>query len=104
MAIHIGRREFIVTLGGAVVARPLTARAQQEDGKIARLGWLAASLDNPVQALGREVLTSSLRRLGFSEGHNLVIEHRPTDEGIPKALRSKCLNAIRGEMRKGGRL
>jgi hypothetical protein len=39
-----------------------------------------------VQALGREVLTSSLRRLGFSEGHNLVIEHRPTDEGIPKAF------------------
>ena len=78
------RREFIALLGSAA-AWPLAARAQQED-KIARLGWLAASLDNPVQALGREVLTSSLRRLGFSEGHNLVIEHRPTDEGIPKAF------------------
>ena len=29
MAIHIGRREFIVTLGGTATVSPLAARAQQ---------------------------------------------------------------------------
>ena len=61
------RRDFITFLGGAAVAWPLAARAQQPT-KIARVGWLSASLNNPVQALGHEVLVSALRRLGFTEG------------------------------------
>jgi ABC-type uncharacterized transport system substrate-binding protein len=80
----IGRREFITLLGGAA-AWPMAALAQQS-GRIARVGWLAASLDNPVQALGHQVLKSSLHKLGFTEGQNLVLEHRPTDEGMPKAF------------------
>jgi putative ABC transport system substrate-binding protein len=79
------RREFITLLGGAAAAWPLAARAQ-ESGNVARVGWLAASLDNPVQALGHQVLLSGLRRLGFTEGQNLVIEHRRTDEGLAKAF------------------
>jgi putative ABC transport system substrate-binding protein len=82
---QLKRREFITLLSGTGVAWSVAARAR-EGGKIARVGWLAASLDNPVQAQGRKVLTSSLRRLGFTEGQNLVIEHRPTDEGIAKAF------------------
>jgi putative tryptophan/tyrosine transport system substrate-binding protein len=79
------RREFITLLGGAAAAWPIAAFAQQPD-KTARVGWLAASLDNPVQALGREVLLSTLRKLGFTEGYNLVLEHRRTDEGMAKAF------------------
>src|SRR5262249_31709511 len=78
-------RQFITLLGGAAAAWPLAARAQQPT-KIARVGWLSASLNNPVQALGHEVLVSALRRLGFTEGENLVLEHRPADEGMAKAF------------------
>jgi putative ABC transport system substrate-binding protein len=81
----VNRRAFITLLGGAAAGWPRAARAQQPD-KTARVGWLAASLDNPVQALGREVLLSTLRKLGFTEGYNLVLEHRRTDEGMAKAF------------------
>jgi putative ABC transport system substrate-binding protein len=71
MAIHIRRREFIVTLGGAAVAWPVAVRAQQSP-KVARLGYLApARLPNLIEAL-----RAGLRDLGYVEGQNLAIEYR----------------------------
>src|SRR5260221_14703131 len=78
------RREFITVLGGAA-AWPLAARAQQA-GRIARVGVLGPDLNNSVTGAGYPVFLSELRKLGFTEGQNLVVEYRRTDEGLPKAF------------------
>ena len=74
MEIHIRRREFIVTLGGAVVAWPLAARAQQP-AKLPTIGFFsagsAAALSNWVAALVRR-----LGELGWIEGRTVAIEYR----------------------------
>jgi putative ABC transport system substrate-binding protein len=79
------RREFITLLSGAAAAWPLAARAQQA-GKIARVGVLGPGADVPTSASGYKVFLSELRKLGFTEGQNLVVEFRQIDEGTPKAF------------------
>jgi ABC-type uncharacterized transport system substrate-binding protein len=65
------RREFITLLGGAAVAWPLAARAEQP-AKVVRLGYLApARLPNLIEAL-----LGGLRDLGYVEGQNLAIDYR----------------------------
>ena len=66
----MNKREFITLLGGAAAAWPLTARGQ-EPGRIYRLGGLHAS---PRNAPHFVALFDELRRLGFTEGQNLVID------------------------------
>jgi putative ABC transport system substrate-binding protein len=60
------RRDFI-TLAGTATTWPLAARAQQS-GKAFHIGFLGISLDAP----GREY--------GFTDGQNLVIEYRRSDD------------------------
>jgi putative tryptophan/tyrosine transport system substrate-binding protein len=74
MAIHIRRREFVITLGGAVVALPLAARAQQP-AKLPTIGFLGASTPS---AWNRwtPVFVQRLRELGWIEGHTVAIEYR----------------------------
>jgi putative tryptophan/tyrosine transport system substrate-binding protein len=79
------RREFILALGGAALAWPRATRAQQLD-RVRRVGVLGPGLDNPVSGPGYKIFVSELHRLGFTEGHNLVVEYRRTDEGLPKAF------------------
>jgi putative ABC transport system substrate-binding protein len=78
------RREFITLLGGAATAWPLAVRAQQE--RVRRIGVLGPGSDNPVSGPGYKIFVSELRKLGFTEGYNLFVEYRRTDEGLPKAF------------------
>src|SRR6266480_4344363 len=68
------RRDFITLLGGAAVAWPLAARAQQA-AKVARIGFLGLA---PASAFATRVdaLRIGLRDLGYIEGKNIVIEFR----------------------------
>ena len=68
------RREFMALLGGAAVAGPLAARAQ-ETGKLPRIGFLGnstATLEANLVGPFRE----GLRDLGYVEERNLSIEYR----------------------------
>src|SRR5437899_3782135 len=69
------RREFIVTLGGAAIAWPLVARAQQPAGRVYRLGYLAiTSRERSLHLM--KAFEEGLRRLGYRVGENVVIEYR----------------------------
>src|SRR6516162_4805084 len=69
MAIHVQRREFIVTLGGAA-AWPLATQAQHA-GKM----WRIAFITHAHQSI-YEILFERLRELGYVEGQNIIIERR----------------------------
>ena len=74
------RREFITLLGCAAVGWPLAARAQQL-GKPARIGVFAGA-GNPVMAPAYRGFLDELRKSGFSEGQNLIVDQRPTDRDL----------------------
>jgi putative tryptophan/tyrosine transport system substrate-binding protein len=71
----IGRREFFTLLGGAGLAWPLAASAQQ--GKLLRIGALVLTSAD-AQSLGR-ALREGLRELGYAEGQNFAFEFRSAD-------------------------
>ena len=69
MTAKMKRRAFITLLGGAAVAWPLAARAQ--DGRTYRIGVLNV---NPRGSPVVTALLDELRRNGLVEGRNLVVE------------------------------
>jgi putative ABC transport system substrate-binding protein len=80
MAIDIGRREFIVGLGGALFVRPLAVRAQQAE-KIAKIGVLFPG-GSPPAAPRMESFRNGLRQRGYVEGQNIAIELRYAERGL----------------------
>jgi putative ABC transport system substrate-binding protein len=75
MAIHIRRRDFLVTVGGTAVAWPLAARAQGT--RVRRVGVLmvGSSSDSQVQAQVA-AFREGLEKLGWVEGRNIRIDSR----------------------------
>jgi putative ABC transport system substrate-binding protein len=68
----VRRRDFITLVGGAAVAWPLAASAQ-EAGRTYRLGGMSGSRrDSPFVV----AMSDELRRFGFIEGQNLTIDWR----------------------------
>ena len=70
------RREFMTLLGGAAVAWPLAARAQQPD-RMRLIGVLMGSVETDPTGQSRlTAFRTALMKLGWTEGSNLRIELR----------------------------
>ena len=80
MTGHIGRREFITLLGGAV-AWPLAARAQQGGREQRIVALMSMAADDPEAQPRVAAFESGLRELGWLDGHNLRVEYRWVSDG-----------------------
>jgi len=73
MAIHIGRRELIVAIGGAIIGKPLAARAQQAAMPV--IGFLG-STSPELWTIQLRAFQEGLGETGYIEGRNATIEFR----------------------------
>jgi putative ABC transport system substrate-binding protein len=75
------RRDFITLLGGAAVARPVGARAQQAGMPV--IGFLnSASPNSYVSQL--KAFHQALKETGYVEGQNVTIEYRWAENQIDR--------------------
>ena len=68
MAIHISRREFIATLGGAAAALPLGAHAQQTDRMRRIAVFMPGAADDPEYQTRNAAFLQGLGELGWIVG------------------------------------
>ena len=73
MAIGIGRRDLLTLIGGATVAWPLAARAQQPALPV--IGYLGLAPASSA-AFRLAAMRDGLHDLGYSDGNNIAIESR----------------------------
>src|SRR5262249_49509505 len=86
------RREFITLLGGAAVAWPLAARAQQP-GKLRTIGFLGTGTAS-IWGAWTAAFAQRLRALGWVEGRTVAIEYR-WGEGRPERFAEIAAEFVR---------
>ena len=93
------RRRVILLGGGATVAWPLAARAQQPN-RIRRIGVLVASADDPEMKARLARFRQGLEKRGWSEGRNVLIDYRyaPADNVDQTQVMAKELVALQPDV------
>jgi putative tryptophan/tyrosine transport system substrate-binding protein len=86
------RREFIRLLGGATLAWPLAARAQQMRIPY-RIGFLGLLPGESTTTFMKSFL-ERLNELGYREGYNMIFDYRSAD-GAPERLPQLAADAVR---------
>src|SRR5262245_17932920 len=81
MTVTIGRRELLAALGGAAVAWPLAARAQQAAMPV--VGFLHPLSVHAVADQLR-AFHQGLKEAGFVEGENVAVEYRWADNQVDR--------------------
>jgi putative ABC transport system substrate-binding protein len=70
------RRDFVALLGGAALASPVAARAQQPE-RVRRVGVLLATAENDPETQARtKAFRQGLAALGWTEGRDILIDYR----------------------------
>ena len=92
------RREFLTYVGGAALAWPLGARAQQAD-RMRRVGVLVTlSADDSEGQARVAAFRQTLQQLGWTDGRNLQIDVR-WSEGDLQRIRKNATDLARVSQR-----
>jgi len=75
------RRTFLAGTGAVLLAAPLAAEAQPA-GKVWRIGYLGISRSSTDTWPIWTAFLAGRRERGWTEGRNVVIERRYTEEGL----------------------
>ena len=87
------RREFITHLGGAAVAWPLTAHAQQGE-RMRRIGvLLPAAADDALYQARMTAFLRGLQQLGWTDGRNVRIDTRWAAGDVEPHLEIRAANS-----------
>src|SRR4051812_43524515 len=87
---RLNRRSFVTLLGGAAVAWPLAARAQQSK-PVRHIGVLMNSPADDAKGQGRfAAFLQRLQQLGWSEGRNVRIDVRWGAQGDSERNRQEA--------------